>query len=93
MEKKYISKWQFFTLIYAYILSHELTRGAYIYYYRHSSWIPILLAVPLSCLLFFIYSFIYKNSGSTDFKTAIEKVLGNFSPRFFSGFTFSIFSS
>ncbi|NLH54102.1 MAG: GerAB/ArcD/ProY family transporter [Acholeplasmataceae bacterium] len=91
MEKKYISKWQFFTLIYAYILSHELTRGAYIYYYRHSSWIPILLAVPLSCLLFFIYSFIYKNSGSTDFKTAIEKVLGKFFAKIFFGIYFFYF--
>mgnify|MGYP001175359198 CR=1 FL=1 len=78
MEKTYISRRQLFTLIYAYILSNELTRGIYLYHYRQSTWIPVLLAIPLSCFLFFVYSFIYKNTDYPDFKTAMERILGKF---------------
>ncbi|HHX80677.1 MAG TPA: endospore germination permease [Acholeplasmataceae bacterium] len=76
MKKEYITRRQFFTIIYAYVASNEMVRGIYISTYKNNVWLPAFLAMLIAILLFFIYSFIFKNTNSTDFKTAIENILG-----------------
>mgnify|MGYP000909577521 CR=1 FL=1 len=83
MKKTFITKQQFFTILFTYMLSNELFRGYYSRDYQNNVWIPLVMAIPMSIFLFFIYSFIFKNTNYSDFKTAIEKILGPFFSKMF----------
>ncbi|HHZ17962.1 MAG TPA: GerAB/ArcD/ProY family transporter [Acholeplasmataceae bacterium] len=78
MEKpKYqITKGQFFIITFLYINADDIIRGIYAQELKQDIWISILMAVPLSVLLFFCYSLIFKISGKDDFASAIKSIVG-----------------
>ena len=78
MDKIKISKYQFFLILWSYIVCNDLVRG----YYANELRMDLMIVVPvgmfLSVIVYFLYSFIYKNNHYHDFTTSIENITGKF---------------
>lgn len=77
MKEKICLK-QFFKLMVVYIIANDTVRGIYAHDLKQDVWIPQLIGVLISVLLFTLYLFIYKNTKFNDFDNSMKHVLGKF---------------
>lgn len=73
-----ISAKQYFKLIVIYIIANDITRGFYASDLKSDIWIPIIVGIIISILLFTFYMFLYKNSKFNDFDNSIKNVTGKY---------------
>lgn len=78
MDKKYITKRQFMAITFLFILANDMTRGYFVREIQQHVWLTTLIAILGAIFLFFIYSFIYKNTNNAGFKKGLELITGKF---------------
>ena len=92
MEKKYITKNQFLGIIFLFILSNDMIRGYFVRDIQQHVWLTTAISIPLAIFLFYIYSFIYKNTNNVGFKQAMELIVGKFLSKVLFAIYFLYFS-
>lgn len=76
--KEQISKKQYFILVVMYITANDVFRAYFSKQLQNNIWIPNLIGLIISLLIFFSYIFIYKNNNYSSFVKCIENITGKF---------------
>ena len=73
-----ISKYQFFLMFWCYVIANDIIRGYWARQLKMDLSISVPTSILLSLILYFLYSFIYKNNNYDSFDKCIENILGKF---------------